>query len=163
MNPSFREVGSLGRLLPDLLLVRDLKATTPVEPLLTGFLASGPAGHGRALAIRTLRRGFYLAAKGGHNAESHNHNDVGNFIVYADGRPVLIDAGVGTYTAKTFSPQRYEIWTMQSAYHNLPTINGFLQKDGRQFRAENVVIQSRRCGRDVFAGSLPRPIPPKPE
>jgi hypothetical protein len=87
-------------------------------------------------------RGLYLAAKGGHNAESHNHNDVGNFIVYAGGRPVLIDVGVGTYTAKTFSPQRYDIWTMQSAYHNLPAINGCLQKDGRQFHAENVVYKA---------------------
>ena len=45
-------------------------------------------------------RGFYVAAKGGHNAESHNHNDVGSFIVYADGYPALIDVGVEAYTAK---------------------------------------------------------------
>src|SRR5690606_39553860 len=25
--------------------------------------------------------GFYLAAKGGNNHESHNHNDIGNFVV----------------------------------------------------------------------------------
>jgi hypothetical protein len=83
-------------------------------------------------------QGFYVAAKGGHNAESHNHNDVGNFIVYRDGLPVLIDVGVGTYTAKTFSPQRYDIWTMQSAYHNLPTINGVMQKNGREFAAKEL-------------------------
>jgi hypothetical protein len=83
-------------------------------------------------------KGFYLAAQGGHNAESHNHNDVGNFIVYYDGLPLLIDVGVETYTAKTFSPQRYEIWTMQSAFHNLPTINQFMQKDGRSYRARDV-------------------------
>ena len=83
-------------------------------------------------------RGLYLAAKGGHNAESHNHNDVGNFIVYADGNPVIVDAGVGDYTAKTFSPQRYEIWTMQSGYHNLPTIDGVMQHDGRHFAASQV-------------------------
>ncbi len=58
--------------------------------------------------------GLYVAAWGGHNGQSHNHNDVGNVIVYRDGRPLLVDAGVGEYTAKTFSPQRYEIWTMQS-------------------------------------------------
>jgi len=74
--------------------------------------------------------GLFLAAKGGHNAESHNHNDVGQFIVYHDGQPVLVDAGVERYTAKTFSPQRYEIWTMQSAYHNLPTIGGLQQVPG---------------------------------
>jgi hypothetical protein len=135
------EVGSLGRLLPDLLHLRDLKATTPVEPLLMDFWLPDLQVMG-ARSHPDSSKGFYLAAKGGHNAESHNHNDVGNFIVYADGRPVLIDAGVGTYTAKTFSPERYEIWTMQSAYHNLPTINGIQQKEGRQFRSENVAYKA---------------------
>jgi hypothetical protein len=81
--------------------------------------------------------GLYLAAQGGHNAESHNHNDVGNFIVYANGQPALIDVGVETYTAKTFSPQRYDIWTMQSAWHNLPTVNGVMQSAGRRFEARD--------------------------
>jgi hypothetical protein len=82
--------------------------------------------------------GLYLAAQGGNNGESHNHNDVGNFLVYSDGRPAIIDVGVGTYTAKTFSPHRYDIWTMQSAYHNCPTINGVMQSAGRQFAASEV-------------------------
>jgi hypothetical protein len=82
--------------------------------------------------------GFFVAAQGGHNAESHNHNDVGNFIVFKDGQPVLIDIGVESYTAKTFSPQRYEIWTMQSAYHNVPSIAGVMQGAGRNFEARDV-------------------------
>ena len=86
--------------------------------------------------------GFYLAAKGGHNAESHNHNDVGHFIVYQDGKPSIIDIGVETYTRKTFSPQRYEIWTMQSAYHSLPTIDGVMQAPGRQFAARDATYQA---------------------
>lgn len=80
-------------------------------------------------------KGFVLAAKGAHNDESHNHNDVGQFMVYYDGKPILIDMSVGAYTKKTFSPQRYEIFTMQSAYHNLPTINGVMQKNGRKYAA----------------------------
>lgn len=84
--------------------------------------------------------GFYLAVKGGHNAESHNHNDIGHFVVYKDGRPLVIDAGVETYTRKTFSPQRYEIWTMQSAYHSLPTVNEFQQAPGKEFAARNVEV-----------------------
>ncbi len=83
-------------------------------------------------------RGLFLAAKGGHNAESHNHNDVGHFIVGLDGAPVLIDVGVETYTRKTFSADRYEIWTMQSAYHNLPTVDGHQQRAGREFQARDV-------------------------
>lgn len=81
--------------------------------------------------------GFFFAAKGGHNQESHNHNDVGSCILYYDTRPILIDAGVGTYTRQTFGPERYSIWTMQSGYHNLPTINGADQKNGKEFAARN--------------------------
>ena len=79
-----------------------------------------------------------LAVKGGHNGEGHNHNDVGSLTLYKDGKPFLIDVGVETYTAKTFSPRRYEIWTMQSAYHNLPTFDGVQQQDGEAFRARAI-------------------------
>jgi hypothetical protein len=85
--------------------------------------------------------GLYLAAKGGHNDESHNHNDVGHCIVYYNGLPFLIDAGVESYTAKTFSPRRYEIWTMQSAYHSLPTVNGVQQQAGKAFGATEVTYE----------------------
>ena len=81
---------------------------------------------------------MFIAAKGGHNAEGHNHNDVGNFIIYSNGNPVVIDAGVETYSKKTFSAERYDIWTMQSCYHNLPAINGYDQVPGVQSRASEV-------------------------
>jgi hypothetical protein len=96
-------------------------------------------------------KGFFLAAKGGHNAESHNHNDVGSFVVFHDGQPLLVDAGVGTYSAKTFSARRYEIWTMQSAYHNLPTIDGKQQYAGRTARATQV---SYACNEERAAMTL---------
>ncbi|HHT48524.1 MAG TPA: heparinase [Firmicutes bacterium] len=80
-------------------------------------------------------QGFYLSAKGGHNGENHNHNDVGSCIVYYNGHPLLIDVGVETYTARTFSPRRYELWTMRSIYHNLPIINGYEQLPGKEHRA----------------------------
>ncbi|MDR2423201.1 MAG: heparinase II/III-family protein [Prevotellaceae bacterium] len=81
--------------------------------------------------------GFFLAAKGGNNNESHNHNDVGSCIVYYNGKPALIDAGVGVYSRQTFSHERYTIWTMQSGYHNLPVINGVEQKNGGEYAARN--------------------------
>jgi hypothetical protein len=83
--------------------------------------------------------GFFLSVKGGHNGESHNHNDVGNFIVYLDGAPVLIDLGTEEYTAKTFSPQRYGLWYLQSQYHNCPGVRGVLQEAGAEYRAAEVV------------------------
>jgi hypothetical protein len=127
----------LGRVIPAVLEAGEIAAAPAAEPLL-GDVWLPDLQLMAARAVPNSARGFYVAAWGGHNAQSHNHNDVGNFVVYADGAPVLIDVGVETYSAKTFSPRRYEIWTTQSAYHNLPTINGVMQKDGAQYRAERV-------------------------
>ncbi|MEV6129166.1 heparinase II/III family protein [Streptomyces violaceusniger] len=83
-------------------------------------------------------RGLLVAAKAGHNGESHNHNDVGSFIVAVDAHPLLIDVGVGTYRKETFSPDRYGIWSMTSEYHNVPVVNGVGQRPGSDFRAAHV-------------------------
>ena len=79
--------------------------------------------------------GMFVAAKGGNNGEMHNHNDCGNFMIYYNGNPVIIDTGVGTYTKQTFSKDRYKLWFMQSGYHNLPSFDGVDQRDGDKFRA----------------------------
>ena len=86
----------------------------------------------------------FFAAKGGHNNESHNHNDIGSFIFYKKGRPLFIDAGVGTYTKETFGSKRYHIWTMQSGYHNLPTINGYEQRFGSSYRSRDVIFDDKK-------------------
>lgn len=86
-------------------------------------------------------RGLAVAAKGGHNAEAHNHLDVGSCIVALDGTPVLIDLGQPTYTALTFTDRRYEIWTMTSQWHNLPSIRGLGQGVGSEFRASEATAQ----------------------
>lgn len=90
--------------------------------------------------LNIQRDGMALCIKGGHNADNHNHNDVGSYMVYADGKPIIIDVGVESYTKKTFSSERYTIWTMQSAYHNLPTINGIMQHDGGDYHADNINV-----------------------
>lgn len=100
------------------------------------------------LQIMTTREPF-VAMKGGHNGESHNHNDVGSFIIYPNGTPLLIDPGVGEYTSKTFSGQRYDIWTMQSDYHNLPRINGYSQHDGKQYKAHVISHKTGQLTLDI--------------
>lgn len=84
------------------------------------------------------KEGLYFVAKGGHNGESHNHNDVGTFLLYKNGIPGFIDLGVETYTRQTFGEQRYEIWNMQSMYHNLPTINQEQQLPGEDRMAREI-------------------------
>lgn len=78
-------------------------------------------------------KGMFVAAKAGNNNEMHNHNDCGNFMVYYNGNPVIIDTGVGNYTKQTFSPDRYKLWFMQSGYHNLPSFDGIDQRAGARY------------------------------
>jgi hypothetical protein len=139
---------SLGRLLPARFATRVADDVKPQEPLVRdAWLPDLQLMIARDQADSA--KGLFLAVHGGHNAESHNHNDVGSCIVAVDGRPVLIDVGVETYTRKTFSPQRYDIWTMQSAYHNLPTINGVMQSAGREYAARDVTYRSDDASAEI--------------
>ena len=90
--------------------------------------------------------GLTLAVKGGHNGEHHNHNDVGSFVIASDGVPVIVDAGRPTYTAQTFGPDRYAIWTMQSGWHNVPVISGREQLPGAAHAARDVVAEISDAG-----------------
>jgi hypothetical protein len=82
--------------------------------------------------------GLFLGAKGGNNGETHNHNDVGSFIIYSNGLPALIDPGAVTYDKQTFSSRRYESWSYTSQWHNCPSINGFLQSAGVVYATRDV-------------------------
>jgi len=100
--------------------------------------------------------GFFVATKGGHNAQSHNHNDIGTVSLYYKAIPFLIDAGVGTYITKTFSSQRYEIWSMQANYHNIPMLNGIPEKEGRRYESEQSTFNPKTMTFSVdFAGTYP--------
>lgn len=137
---------SLGRELIFLKHIQTFLHEEPREPHLTEVWLPD-------LQIMTTHDPF-VAMKGGHNGESHNHNDVGSFIVYPDGIPLFIDPGVGEYTSKTFSGQRYDIWTMQSDYHNLPHINGFGQRDGKQYKAHVISHKAGQLTLDI-GGAYP--------
>ena len=84
-------------------------------------------------------KGMFLAIKGGHNKESHNHNDVGSYVIYSDSEPAIIDPGSCTYTRDTFGKNRYTIWCMQSHYHNLPAFDGIGELPGADHRSTREV------------------------
>ncbi|WP_162453328.1 heparinase II/III family protein [Phytoactinopolyspora mesophila] len=133
---AYAEYG-LGRLLGALTDADWLDAEPASPPLVASVWLPGTQV---SLARETAGspRGLTLAVKGGHNDENHNHNDVGSVVVAVDGVPVLIDAGRPTYTAQTFSPDRYSIWTMQSSWHNVPEVRGTPQSQGRAFHARDM-------------------------
>ncbi|SKA03863.1 heparinase II/III domain-containing protein [Sediminibacterium ginsengisoli] len=122
--------------LADLFDVEEIVNGKAAEPLIRSAWMPGT----EIVAVRERAgssAGFYLAAKGGHNAESHNHNDVGTCIVFYNAQPLLIDIGSETYTRQTFGAERYTRWGMRSAYHNVPLINGVEQRQGAAFKSKN--------------------------
>ena len=92
------------------------------------------------------RSSFTVTAKGGHNDESHNHNDIGVVAIYYDQIPVIVDPGKQLYTLSSFNEGRYteENWYHLSPFHNLPSFGGVPQKEGAQYRSENVSVQFER-------------------
>lgn len=108
------------------------------------------------------RRGNYFAAlKGGHNGESHNHNDVGNVIVYKNEEPVLIDAGTMEYVRKTFSRERYLIWTMQSSFHNLPEIGGVMEHEWKEYHSDEFKKLDDGKAFISYTGAYPEEVRPE--
>ncbi|HEX5859333.1 MAG TPA: heparinase II/III family protein [Microbacterium sp.] len=135
--PVATEAEGLGRLLRGMTDEAWLAASAQPSPLPRDvWLPSTQVMLARARGGSSA--GLTVAAKGGHNGENHNHNDIGSFVVASDGVPVLVDAGRPTYTAATFGPERYSIWTMQSSWHSLPEVRGAAQAAGAQFRAADV-------------------------
>jgi hypothetical protein len=95
-----------------------------------------------------------VAAKGGTNAEMHNHNDVGTLIVHLNRESLIADIGRGRYTAAYFSqppnypdvlarsslghsayfsqPPNYpDVLARSSLGHSVPVPNGQAQVRGR--------------------------------
>ena len=80
-------------------------------------------------------------------------------VVALNGVPVIVDAGRPTYTAQTFGPDRYDIWTMQSSWHNVPEIRATAQAAGAPVRRPRRVGAHRGDAGSLaldLAGAYPR-------
>ncbi|MBR1588935.1 MAG: hypothetical protein IJ658_11495 [Kiritimatiellae bacterium] len=95
---------------------------------------------------RTMR--LSIAIKGGHNAELHNHNDVGSYAIMLDGTEMGGDPGGEVYTRRTFSKERYASKVLNSYGHPVPVVGGKLQKGGRAAAAK-VLKTDFADGKDV--------------
>ncbi|MBT3279750.1 MAG: hypothetical protein HN370_10340 [Phycisphaerales bacterium] len=142
-------------------------APTPPKALLSGsgrvlpmlYLFGSRARHPHrdwpapnALPIRTfypvpqvyIGRGaetLTFAAKGGHNQESHNHNDLGSFHLLKHGSFIALDPGGEMPNKDTFGKNRMKSDAHNSLGHSVPRIAGQLQAYGKQFTAKLVSKQ----------------------
>lgn len=100
-----------------------------------------------------------LAAKGGHNGEMHNQNDVGTFIVHVKQESVIPDVGRGRYTKDYFRERRYEHFVNSSFGHSVPVANGQLQQAGKEFGAA-LLEHSTSDATDILHLELAGAYPP---
>lgn len=82
--------------------------------------------------------GLNFSFKGGNNGTSHNHNDLGTFLVTVGSQPMVVDPGVTVYGATTFGPKRFENQIIGSYGHSVPRVAGQLQKTGEKYCASLV-------------------------
>ncbi|MFW6261276.1 MAG: hypothetical protein ACOC6J_06800, partial [Spirochaetota bacterium] len=94
-------------------------------------------------------KALVVAAKGGHNAEMHNQNDVGTVIVHVAEESIVADVGRGRYTKAYFGPARYEHFVNASVGHSVPLPNGVAQSPGAQYRA-SLLEHTESDERDVL-------------
>ena len=131
--PIHHHIRTLRRIIYNSEFLREIDAFEVTYPI-HGALEYMPS-----LELAVLRKGeWVLSAKGGHNNESHNHNDVGSFALHDGSTPVLVDVGISTYTRFTFDRNtRYTMipWT-RGSYHSIPMINGTEQIAGECYRAD---------------------------
>ncbi len=79
--------------------------------------------------IRRFSDGAF-AAKGGHNNEPHNHNDVGGFVLLSGDDLIVDDLGWPEYYAGYFGPNRYDDICASAHGHSVPVLNGQVQTAG---------------------------------
>jgi hypothetical protein len=113
----------------------DTSVNVPLEPQdfffkdLAVVVASGRSAGGHL---------WEFAAKGGNNAEQHNHNDCGSYILNIDGSPVVAEIGAPEYTKDFFRENRYQYLAARTLGHSLPIVNGREQAAGPQYAAKVV-------------------------
>lgn len=96
------------------------------------------------------RKAYSFAAKGGHNSEPHNHNDIGSFMITVGDETFISDLGCGEYVKETFMDStRYTFVQNSSRGHSVPIINGELQCVGREYCAQNAKASDNAFELDI--------------
>jgi len=104
---------------------------------------------------------YSFAAKGGHNDEEHNHNDVGSFMLVTDDGFTLTDLGSMEYTRATFTPSlRYVGQTEASSLsHSVPIYKGQPQLFGKDYKATVIEANENNFTLEIqgaYGKNLPR-------
>jgi hypothetical protein len=109
--------------------------------------------HGGVVTCRPVRGSacrLGVSLKGGHNAEYHNHDDLGSFVVALGKELLILDPGGEVYSYRTFGKDRYVSKLLNSYGHPVPLVAGQRQREGRDAQARIMQANfSDAC--DIFA------------
>ena len=72
---------------------------------------------------------YGFSCKGGNNGESHNHIDVGSFILARHNKQIICDVGAGPYYEGYHTEKRYTFFYPSAYAHNIPILNGVGEDD----------------------------------
>jgi hypothetical protein len=124
------------------LRVWDATPPTPDAPC-----ASFPSGGVHILRSPRLYVAMRAGSYGQHGVGGHAHNDQLSVVVYVDGRPLILDAGTGSYTADPVARDRFR----GTAAHSTVVVDGEEQSPlpGRPF-----ALPDRAQGRVVAIDDL---------
>lgn len=92
-----------------------------------------------------------ISVKGGHNAENHNHNDVGSYAVSVGKETMAGDqGGPFSYPGDYFNAGATEKYKSKGSFgHPVPLVNGTPQVSGR--KAQGIVTQKQQTDtQDLF-------------
>jgi hypothetical protein len=118
--------------------LRDLAWTARTDPVSTPSPPPESSYYGgiewwTARADPSDPDGLVIAAKGGDNAESHNHNDCGSFLVHHRGESLFTDLGSPMYSPDYFGEGRYDRLGARSLGHSVPYVNGTEQESFKDY------------------------------
>jgi len=150
-----------------------LERTTRVSSLIRAIMYYDPSKNEKDLVVGSYyfedaqwyikqNERYSFAAKGGHNAEPHNHNDIGSFMVCVNGKQILCDIGVGVYNKDYFAKEtRYKFLGNSSLGHSVPIINGKEQMEGVEYKASFAKYEEEKFSVEILGaydekGSLVR-------
>lgn len=158
----FRDGESVWRLYLELRRLFWIPPDSEPEPLVKNLHTWWPDNE--EMIARTHsgpEEGLVLIGKAAHNHQSHNQNDVGQFSVYLQGKPIIVDLGKGSYSKKVFSGNRWDVWWIRGSGHNAPVIDGFEQINGRP-GAQDKVFSARDvlCSYDGILSRMSMDISP---
>ncbi len=92
---------------------------------------------------------FSFAAKGGHNYEPHNHNDLGSFMIVVGEDNPLVDLGAPEYIRYENYDDRMVYLNFSSHGHSVPIIDGEYQGLGEEYNTQTVTAND-----DTFSLNL---------